>query len=63
MLTCSGFSEDHDLVIVKPAVENTCSAGVDVTRIVRNGFISRDIIGNLARFGFHHTKGDSSLSL
>ena len=35
MLTCSGVKHDLNLVTVKPAVENTRSAGVDVTGTVR----------------------------
>jgi len=52
-----------DLVTVNPAVENTHSAGVDVTGMERNCFATTDIVGNLYWFCFHHTKGDSSLSI
>ena len=35
MLTCSGVKHDLNLVTVNPAVENTCSAGVEVIGMVR----------------------------
>ena len=62
MLTWSGVKRDLNLVTVKPAVENTRSAGIDVTEIMRYLLAILEIRGKRCLFSFHHKSGDSSLS-